>query len=137
MAKHTLLLIDAPGLVEEDYLRASSGQRFEDWTPRSGGPIDFVRKFANGELELYPHYIIKKLTKVSALQNRTMNLSYSSVIFPCSGQIQPSAAHCERKARFVGVSVLAIRIPLANKLPSTSYTPHGPSSFSGEIPFRQ
>ncbi|EJD03085.1 Metallo-dependent phosphatase, partial [Fomitiporia mediterranea MF3/22] len=47
LANHTFVMLDAPGLVEEDYRRASANQRFEDWTPPPGGVIDFVNKFSS------------------------------------------------------------------------------------------
>ncbi|KAG5353479.1 hypothetical protein C0989_006293 [Termitomyces sp. Mn162] len=40
---HTFLLIDAPGLVDEDYQRAGTGTGFDDWTPLTGGTAAFVK----------------------------------------------------------------------------------------------
>lgn len=48
LANHTLVMLNAPGLVDEDYRRASAGQSFESWTPLTGGAIDFINKFAGG-----------------------------------------------------------------------------------------
>lgn len=48
MANHSLVMLDAPGLVEEDYRRANAKTRFEDWVPKSGSAIDFVQKYASG-----------------------------------------------------------------------------------------
>ena len=45
---HTLVLIDAPGLVEEDYQRHARSQRYDQWTPLSGGPVEFVKSIAAG-----------------------------------------------------------------------------------------
>lgn len=45
---HTFLLIDAPGLVDEDYQRAGRGVGFDDWTPLSGGTADFVKSVKQG-----------------------------------------------------------------------------------------
>lgn len=42
---HTLVLIDAPGLVEEDNKRASHGQNYE---PVKDGPMDFVNSIEPG-----------------------------------------------------------------------------------------
>nr|VWO95838.1 Para aminobenzoic acid synthetase [Ganoderma boninense] len=39
---HTLVMLDAAGLVEEDYLRASKYIEYEDWTPVPHGPVEFV-----------------------------------------------------------------------------------------------
>ncbi|KAL5523631.1 hypothetical protein ACEPAG_7804 [Sanghuangporus baumii] len=47
LANHTLVMLDAPGLVEEDYRRSSSGQKFENWKPLHSGAIEFVNKFAS------------------------------------------------------------------------------------------
>ncbi|KAG6873416.1 hypothetical protein C0995_015841 [Termitomyces sp. Mi166 len=40
---HTFLLIDAPGLVDEDYQRAGYGIGFDNWTPLPGGTAAFVK----------------------------------------------------------------------------------------------
>jgi hypothetical protein len=45
---HTFVLLDAPGLVEEDYQRHALGQRYDQWTPLSGGPVEFVKSIAAG-----------------------------------------------------------------------------------------
>ncbi|KAG6880194.1 hypothetical protein C0992_003858 [Termitomyces sp. T32_za158] len=46
---HTFLLIDAPGLVDEDYQRAGQGISFDDWTPLHGGTADFVKSVERGK----------------------------------------------------------------------------------------
>ena len=43
-------MLDAPGLVDEDYRRAAAGMSFENWAPRSGGAIEFVNRFSSGAL---------------------------------------------------------------------------------------
>ncbi|KAK7472742.1 hypothetical protein VKT23_000852 [Stygiomarasmius scandens] len=45
MANHSIILIDAPGLVEEDHQRHGSGRSYAEWKPASGGTIDFVKRF--------------------------------------------------------------------------------------------
>lgn len=45
-ANHSLVLLDAPGLVNEDYQRAGRGTSFDDWTPLKGGAIEFVKDIA-------------------------------------------------------------------------------------------
>ncbi|TFK73948.1 hypothetical protein BDN72DRAFT_813488 [Pluteus cervinus] len=39
---HRFILLDAPGLVDEDYHRAGVGVPFDAWTPQLGGAIEFV-----------------------------------------------------------------------------------------------
>jgi ethanolamine phosphate phosphodiesterase len=46
---HTLVLIDAPGLAEEDYIRNADGVSYSQWSPLPGGPIEFVRSVASGK----------------------------------------------------------------------------------------
>ena len=58
--------MDAPGLVNEDYLRAGRSMSFQDWTPMKGGPIEFVRELAQGALhcsilERRAEYVIHNL----------------------------------------------------------------------------
>jgi hypothetical protein len=50
LKNHTLLLLDAPGLVEEDYQRAAFGKGFEKWKPLPGGTVEFVKQNAAGNL---------------------------------------------------------------------------------------
>ncbi|KAL6308218.1 hypothetical protein BKA93DRAFT_766007 [Sparassis latifolia] len=39
---HTFVLIDASGLVEEDYQRAARNTEYDKWTAINGGPVHFV-----------------------------------------------------------------------------------------------
>ncbi|TDL14483.1 Metallo-dependent phosphatase [Rickenella mellea] len=45
-ANHTLLFLDAPGLVDEDYQRAKKGADYRSWNALGGGAVEFVRRFA-------------------------------------------------------------------------------------------
>lgn len=40
---HTFVLLDAPGLVDEDYTRAARGIDYNEWIPLSNGPVEFVK----------------------------------------------------------------------------------------------
>lgn len=42
-------MLDASGLVEEDYRRAKTMETFETWHAPANGAIDFVNKFASSE----------------------------------------------------------------------------------------
>ena len=44
---HTFVVLDAPGLVDEDYLRAGKNIPFAKWTPIPDGPIAFVKDIAS------------------------------------------------------------------------------------------
>ncbi len=48
MADHTLTLIDAPGLVDEDHHRDQAGLSFTEWKPIRDGTVDFVEKLEGG-----------------------------------------------------------------------------------------
>jgi hypothetical protein len=52
---HTLLLLDAPGLVEEDYQRTAQGQEFDEWSPPAGGAVEFVKANVAGEIQAHHH----------------------------------------------------------------------------------
>jgi hypothetical protein len=54
IANHTVVLLDAPGLVEEDIERQDRGQSFSNWKPVRGGPVEFVNAIAEGKGHLYP-----------------------------------------------------------------------------------
>ncbi|KAI0245185.1 hypothetical protein BJV78DRAFT_606747 [Lactifluus subvellereus] len=49
MANHSLVLLDSPGIVDEDYMRAGHGTSFEEWIPLRDGPIEFVKGLAAEE----------------------------------------------------------------------------------------
>lgn len=49
VSNHSLVLLDAPAIVEEDYRRVGEGKTFKEWVPTKGGPIEFVEKVATGE----------------------------------------------------------------------------------------
>ncbi|KAF9012455.1 Metallo-dependent phosphatase-like protein [Cyathus striatus] len=46
IANHTLVLLDAPNLVEEDYKRSGAGVSYKEWKPIPGGSLQFVHDFA-------------------------------------------------------------------------------------------
>ena len=46
---HNFILLDAPGLVEEDYQRHASSQSYDRWTPLPGGPVEFVKSIPAGK----------------------------------------------------------------------------------------
>lgn len=46
LAGHRLVLIDAPGLVDEDYRRHGTGKQYGTWRPVTGGPIEFITSVA-------------------------------------------------------------------------------------------
>lgn len=48
LANHSLVLLDSPGIVDEDYIRAGHGTTFEEWVPLRDGPIEFVKGLAAG-----------------------------------------------------------------------------------------
>lgn len=48
-SNHSLVLLDAPGIVDEDYMRAGHGTTFEEWIPLRDGAIEFVKGLASEE----------------------------------------------------------------------------------------
>ncbi|KAJ3488923.1 hypothetical protein NLI96_g2490 [Meripilus lineatus] len=44
ITNHTFVMLDSPGLVEEDYIRDEHHTEYEHWTPLEGGAIEHVRK---------------------------------------------------------------------------------------------
>ncbi|KAJ3791050.1 hypothetical protein GGU10DRAFT_257136 [Lentinula aff. detonsa] len=40
---HTFILLDAPGLVDEDYTRAAQRIPYDKWSSLPGGPVEFVK----------------------------------------------------------------------------------------------
>ncbi|EGO25593.1 hypothetical protein SERLADRAFT_437324 [Serpula lacrymans var. lacrymans S7.9] len=49
VGNHTIMLIDAPSLVQEDYKRVQRGYSFEDWPNVIDGPLEFVKRYKSEE----------------------------------------------------------------------------------------
>ncbi|KAG1735132.1 Metallo-dependent phosphatase-like protein [Suillus paluster] len=49
IGNHTILFIDAVGLLEEDVVRADRGYSYDNWPAVAGGSIDFVKRSATNE----------------------------------------------------------------------------------------
>jgi len=47
VGNHSFVLLDAPGLVDEDYRRYAAEIDFEEWEGLEHGPISFVHEFEN------------------------------------------------------------------------------------------
>ncbi|KAF7361763.1 Metallophos domain-containing protein [Mycena venus] len=45
---HVFICLDAPSLVDEDYLRSASGKSYELWDPIRGGSVEFVKSASIG-----------------------------------------------------------------------------------------
>jgi hypothetical protein len=67
MANHSLILLDSPGIVDEDYIRAGHGTSFEEWIPLRDGAIEFVKGLAAG---LYTRFLCMdvKIDRASSLR---------------------------------------------------------------------
>jgi ethanolamine phosphate phosphodiesterase len=50
---HTFLLLDGPGLADEDQQRSVNGQSrsFDQWHSPPNGTVEFVKQFLPGELD--------------------------------------------------------------------------------------
>jgi len=59
VANHSLVLLDSPGIVDEDYIRAGHGTSFEEWIPLRDGAIEFIKALAaeekSGPVILFTH----------------------------------------------------------------------------------
>jgi hypothetical protein len=49
IANHSLILLDAVGLVEEDYRRYAAEMQFGEWDGVEGGVIEFVKSLGDGK----------------------------------------------------------------------------------------
>jgi hypothetical protein len=49
IANHSLILLDAVGLVEEDYRRYAAEMQFGEWDGVKGGVIEFVKSLEDGK----------------------------------------------------------------------------------------
>ncbi|KAH7102678.1 hypothetical protein BKA62DRAFT_699433 [Auriculariales sp. MPI-PUGE-AT-0066] len=59
IGNHTLVLLDSPGLVEEDYRRFGAEVPFDEWKGSHGGAIDFLKSLnvqdSNEKVVLFSH----------------------------------------------------------------------------------
>lgn len=53
MADHTLVLIDAPSLAEEDHYRQQGGFSYAEWKPTHDGTSNFVEKLKDGTSNIF------------------------------------------------------------------------------------
>ena len=58
MTDHSLVLLDAPDLAEEDYRREQSGFSFAQWTPGPAGPVEFVERIAQSMLSFVENRVL-------------------------------------------------------------------------------
>lgn len=66
VANHSLVLLDSPGIVDEDYIRAGHGTSFEEWIPLRDGAIEFVKGLATG---LYAPSLLVKVNLITIHRN--------------------------------------------------------------------
>ena len=59
VGNHSLILLDSPGIVDEDYIRAGHGTSFEEWIPLRDGAIEFVKGLAAGTYAPSPRVNVK------------------------------------------------------------------------------
>ena len=50
-------MLDAPGLVEEDYRRAPTGLSFDEWPAPLGGATDFIGGISAGKHPPFSFFI--------------------------------------------------------------------------------
>jgi hypothetical protein len=55
---HKFVLLDAPGLVEEDYQRHALSIGYDRWKPIDGGPVEFVKSVAARMALAFPPKIL-------------------------------------------------------------------------------
>ena len=101
-------MLDAPGLVEEDYRRAAVGKSFENWEPLPNGAVDFINKLAAGPSN--PYYNSEDARAKSSIHQLVrMNRSYYSLIFRFFDRILLLAVLLGRRGQYVVELVQAFR----------------------------
>ncbi|KAJ3520377.1 hypothetical protein NM688_g9171 [Phlebia brevispora] len=80
LGNHTLVLLDAPGLVEEDYQRAEDhGITYEEWVPIKGGAVAFVKSLQGDDSgSCASPFLTTCLTSLSATQMARTSPEYYS-----------------------------------------------------------
>ncbi|KAG8957869.1 hypothetical protein FRC03_009739 [Tulasnella sp. 419] len=60
IGNHSFVMLDAPGLVDEDYKRHSEASSFEAWPAAKGGPVAFIQKISS-EPPNYPSIVLSHI----------------------------------------------------------------------------
>jgi hypothetical protein len=94
VGNHSLVLLDAPGIVDEDYMRAGHGTSFEEWIPLRDGPIEFIKGLAAGT-----RVVQKTKTADNGTQRNSQGPPSCSATSRCTAQSRSSAAPYESVGR--------------------------------------
>lgn len=65
IANHSLIMLDAVGLVEEDYRRYAAEMQFGEWDGVEGGVIEFVKDLGDSESALIfqpYHWLVSRIS---------------------------------------------------------------------------
>lgn len=46
VSNHTFVILDAPGMAEEDYQRAEKALEYDEWEPKPDGAIEFIKSIS-------------------------------------------------------------------------------------------
>lgn len=91
IANHTFVMLDSPGLVEEDYIRDEHHTEYEHWTPLEGGAIEFVNSISQG-LFLSPSHNIS--IDVTVTLGLTAEEHHPTILFSHIPLARPDTASC-------------------------------------------
>lgn len=58
LRNHSLVFIDAPGLVDEDYQRSAYGTGYEQWSAIPEGTVAFVKGVKRGKILFIPDFSV-------------------------------------------------------------------------------
>ncbi len=91
ITNHTFVILDSPGLVEEDYIRDEHGSEYEHWTPLEGGAIEFVNSISQG---LSPPGSRNSSTDVTVTLGLSAEEHRPTVLFSHVPLARPDTAYC-------------------------------------------
>lgn len=105
---HSLVMLDAAGLVEEDYQRSAKYVDYDHWTPLPRGPVEFVHSLrAEGALRACSAIHLTYVDHSSRQEQPTPR--YCSHTYLSIDLIRLRAGHYERRGPYGAVWGLAIR----------------------------
>ncbi|KAK7692931.1 hypothetical protein QCA50_004572 [Cerrena zonata] len=50
VSNHTFVILDAPGMAEEDYQRAEKSLEYDEWQPKPDGAIEFIKSISASQV---------------------------------------------------------------------------------------
>lgn len=118
LRNHLFFMLDAPGLVDEDYQRSALGVSFDRWEPIPGGAVEAVRNVATRKWYGYIRLRgSREADHLLWLSKKTTTRLYYCPIYHCIGLTVPIVDIFANLGQSIGVPGTDIKTHLVNRRP--------------------